>query len=200
MARHPRPVHGAPAMRPRSSDFSNSVEAACSAARQAGPSAPSPSPTKVTGRRASRWREEWQRRLSRTRCWIWRRGSYTKCSGCSWTRPPCRGRSLRRRSGCRSRAKTSVWTSPAPRSRENGAPRRSCSRASRFRWQRHSVSLASTSSLGVRESRGRCCPDAWKRDGALSAASPTSPPMNAESGPSARWSPHWRSMEWLPHR
>ena len=61
-------VHMAPARRPRSSDFSNSVEAARSAARQAGPSAPSPSPPKVTGRHASSWREEWQRRLSQTRC------------------------------------------------------------------------------------------------------------------------------------
>ena len=51
-------VHMAPAMRPRSSDFSNLVEAARGAARQAGPSAPSPSPPKVTGRCASSWREE----------------------------------------------------------------------------------------------------------------------------------------------
>ena len=53
-------VHMAPAMRPRSGDFSNSLEAARSAARQAGPSALSPSPPKVTRRRASRWREEGQ--------------------------------------------------------------------------------------------------------------------------------------------
>ena len=46
-------VHKAPAMRPRSSDFSNSVEAARSALRQAGPSATSPSPPKMTKRRAS---------------------------------------------------------------------------------------------------------------------------------------------------
>ena len=46
--------------------------------------------------------------------------------------------------------------------------------------------LASTSPLAVPELRGRCCPDAWKQDGALSAASPTSPPMNAKSRPSAR--------------
>ena len=45
--------HRAPAMRPRNSDFSNSVEATRTAARQAGPSAPSPSPPKVIGRRAS---------------------------------------------------------------------------------------------------------------------------------------------------
>ena len=73
-------VHMAPAMRPRS-DFSNSVEATRSAARHAGPSVPSSSPPKVTGRRASSWREEWERRLSRTRSW--RRGSCTKCRGCS---------------------------------------------------------------------------------------------------------------------
>ena len=62
-------VHMAPAMRPRSSDFSSSVEATCRAARQAGPSAPSPCPPKVTVCRAFSWREEWQPRLSRTRCW-----------------------------------------------------------------------------------------------------------------------------------
>ena len=32
---------------------------------------------------ASSWREEWQRRLSHIRCWIWQRDSCTKCSGCS---------------------------------------------------------------------------------------------------------------------
>ena len=53
-------IHRSPAMRPRSSDFSKSVEVARSAARQAGPSAPSPNPPKVTGRRALSWREEWQ--------------------------------------------------------------------------------------------------------------------------------------------
>ena len=68
-------VDRAPAMRPRSSDFSNSVEAPRIAARQAGPSTPSPSPPKVTGRRTSSWREEWQRRLSQTRFWSWHRGS-----------------------------------------------------------------------------------------------------------------------------
>ena len=61
-------VHMAPVRSPRSSDFYGSVEAARTAARQAGPSAPSPSPPKVMGRRASSWREEWQRTLSRTRC------------------------------------------------------------------------------------------------------------------------------------
>ena len=61
-------VHMVPATSPRSSDFPNSVKAARSAARQAGPSAPAPRPPKVTGRRASNWREEWQRRLSWTRC------------------------------------------------------------------------------------------------------------------------------------
>ena len=40
----------APARSPRSSDFSNSVEAARGAARQDGPSAQFPSPPKVTGR------------------------------------------------------------------------------------------------------------------------------------------------------
>ena len=73
-------------MRPRSMDFSSSVEATHSAARQAGPSAPSSNPPKVTGRRASSWREEWQRRLSLTRCWIWRRGTCAKCSGYSCPR------------------------------------------------------------------------------------------------------------------
>ena len=61
-------VHTARTMRPCSSDFSNLMEAARSAAWPGGPSAPSPSPPKVTGHRASSWREEWQRRLSRTRC------------------------------------------------------------------------------------------------------------------------------------
>ena len=82
----PRPdtraaVHVAAARRPRNSEFSSSVEAARSAARQAGPSALSPSPLKVTGRRASSWRGERQRRLFPTLCWSWRSGSYTK--GCS---------------------------------------------------------------------------------------------------------------------
>ena len=45
-------VHKAPAVRPRSSEFSNSVDAVRSAARQAGPCAPSPSPPKVTGHHA----------------------------------------------------------------------------------------------------------------------------------------------------
>ena len=54
LARMPWPdtraaVHMAPARSPRSSDFSNSVEAARSAARQAGPSAPSPSPPEGDG-------------------------------------------------------------------------------------------------------------------------------------------------------
>ena len=53
-------VHMAQAMGPRSSDFSNSVEAARSAARHARPSAPSPSALKATGRRASSYHEEWQ--------------------------------------------------------------------------------------------------------------------------------------------
>ena len=88
-------VHMAPAMRPRSSAFSNSVEAACMAARQAGPSAPSPKPPKVTRHRASSWRKEWQRRLSRARCWSGQRGSCTKCSGCS-----CPGTSQRRQLLC----------------------------------------------------------------------------------------------------
>ena len=77
----PGVVHKAPAMRPRSSDLSNSVEASRSAARQ--PSTSSPTPPKVTGRRASSGREEWQRRLSRIRLWSWLRGSCTKCSWCS---------------------------------------------------------------------------------------------------------------------
>ena len=72
------------AMRQRSNDFSSSVEATRVAARQAGPSAPPPRPPKVTGRRASSWREEWQQRLSRTWCWIWRRGTCTKCRGDSY--------------------------------------------------------------------------------------------------------------------
>ena len=42
----------------------------------------------------------------------------------------------------------------------------------------------------------RCCPAAWKRDGACFAASSTSPPMTAASGVSARWSPRWRSTGW----
>ena len=54
LARKPWPdtwaaVHMAPVRSPRSSDFYNSVEAVRSAARQAGPFAPSPSPQKVTG-------------------------------------------------------------------------------------------------------------------------------------------------------
>ena len=76
-------VHVAPAMRPHGSDFSNSVEAARSAARRAGPSASSPRPPKVTGRCTSSGREQWQQRLSLTRCWSWRRGSCTKCMRCS---------------------------------------------------------------------------------------------------------------------
>ena len=39
------------------------------------------------------------------------------------------------------------------------------------------------SPLGVPELQGRCCPDARKLDGALSAASPTSPPMSPRSSP-----------------
>ena len=73
-----------PTMRPRSSDLSSSVEVTRIAARRAGPSAPSPKPAKVTGRRASNWRKEGLRRLSRTRCWMWRRGSWTKCRGDSY--------------------------------------------------------------------------------------------------------------------
>ena len=38
-----------------------------------------------------------------------------------WVQPPSRGRSPRWRSGCRSRAKTSAWTNPAPGSRGNRA-------------------------------------------------------------------------------
>ena len=46
-------VHRPPAMRGRSSDFSNSAEVARSDAQRSGPSAPSLGPPKVTGRRAS---------------------------------------------------------------------------------------------------------------------------------------------------
>ena len=74
-------VHRAPAMRLRSSDFSRSVEATRIATQQAGPSAPSPRPLKVTGHRTSSWRAAWQRRVSRIRCWTWRRGFCTRCSG-----------------------------------------------------------------------------------------------------------------------
>ena len=44
-----------------------------------------------------------------------------------WARPPSRRRSPRRRSGCGSQGRTSVWTSLAPGSRGNKAPRRCCS-------------------------------------------------------------------------
>ena len=80
----PGPPSTPPATSRRSSDFSSSVEAARSAPRQAGPSAPSPRPPKVTGRHASKWRKEWQRRLSRTWCWSSRSGSCTECRGCSY--------------------------------------------------------------------------------------------------------------------
>ena len=54
-------------------------------------------------------------------------------------------------------------------------------------WRRLSASSASTSPLGAPGSRGQCCPSAWKRDRAPFASSPTSPPMTAGSGLSARW-------------
>ena len=63
-------VHRVPVMSPRSSNFSNTIVGARSAAGKAGPSAPLPCPRKMTWRRAPSWREEWRRRLSRTRCWM----------------------------------------------------------------------------------------------------------------------------------
>ena len=68
-------------MRPRNSDFFNSVEAVRSATRQPVPFATSPSLPRVTRHRASSWREAWQASLSRIRCWMWQRGSCTNCSG-----------------------------------------------------------------------------------------------------------------------
>ena len=55
-----------------------------------------------------------------------------------WARPPSRGRSPQRRSGCRSLVRTSAWTNLARGSRGNRAPRRSCSGESRSRWRRGS--------------------------------------------------------------
>ena len=61
-------------------------------------------------------------------------------------------------------------------------------------------SSASTSPLGAPRSRDRCCPGAWRRDGAPCAAYPISVRMNGGSGPSAPWSPCCPSMGWRWHR
>ena len=71
-----------PAMRPHSSNFSNSVGATRIAARQARPSASALRPPKVTGRRASSWRKEWQRSRRCIGC---------SCPGTSQHQQPSRG-------------------------------------------------------------------------------------------------------------
>ena len=100
----------------------------------------------------------------------------------------------RRRSGCGSRGRSSAWTSPAPRSTGNAAPRRCCSGGSPSRWRRPSASSALTSPLGAPRPRDRCCPGVWRRGGAPCVAYPTSRPTTGESEPSAPWSPRWPSM------
>ena len=100
-----------------------------------------------------------------------------------WARPHSRTRSPRRRSGCGSLGRTSAWTSPAPGSRESKAPRPYCSGGSPSRWRRPSASSASKSPLGAPRSRDRCCPGAWRRDGAPCAACPISRRMTGRQHP-----------------